>query len=99
MITTRTAMIISLGLFLGVLNYGIQTTLVNYNRLVNPEQPLQIITVEKKDGEVVFMGESFTMEKVRGKLTLMANEFKEMAGDAYCKLVLGYHRFLNGDGH
>lgn len=99
MIATRTAMVISLGIFLGLLNYGIQTTLVNYNCLVNPERPLKIISVEKENGEVNFLGENFTLspESIQEFQVLVVSqtaEIKKMAGDIYKLMAEEYHQSL-----
>lgn len=101
---TKAAVIISLGLFLGMLNYGLQATLINYNRLVDPEEPLKIIAVDEQGDKLSFMGENFSLTRLEiDTLKEELNDLgriglKEIAGDIYRRLIEDYHRYISNDG-
>jgi hypothetical protein len=83
----RHVMIISLGLFLGLLGYGLQTTSVNYNNLVTPGEPLEIIIV-RSSGTVEVMGEKLEfprdgLEAAREQINPSVKYVKERAGNVY----------------
>jgi len=98
MITSRTAIVISLGVFLGLLSYGVQTTVVNYNTLVNPQRPLQIMSIEEESGELGFMGEELSLSQpavaaAKEQMVVKLAGIKEAAGDICEQLFEEYNEF------
>ncbi|GEM_PF-2876184 len=101
MTAARHAMILCLGLFLGLLGYGLQTTSVNYNNLVTSGEPLEIITVEGAGGTVDIMGEEFEfprpgLEAAQEQLNSSVKHVKERAGNVYRWLMDEYNQLLKG---
>ncbi len=96
MITTRIAIVISLGVFLGFLSYGVQTTVVNYNTLVNPKRHLQIMSIERESEEMSFMGEEVELSQpnvdaIKEQMVVKLAGIKELAGDICEQLIEEYN--------
>lgn len=102
---TRKFIVVSLGIFLGLLFYGLQTTLIYYNSLVLNEKPLKMFAVDIQKQKLSFMGKNYVLpdfdpiiqhqgiQPVRKELAKFKNvDLQSMTGDAYRWAIKGYEK-------
>lgn len=72
------AMLFSLGVFLGVIFFGVSVSLTHYNRLVDPEHPLKLLEWQTENGHpgIQLLGETLHLRVNRE----LPGQMREKAG-------------------
>ena len=74
------AVLVSMGVFWGVILFGVNVSLTHFNRLVEPEQPLYLLEwrVEKNDLEINLLGESYHLVLSEDSYVQLRHRYREM---------------------
>lgn len=78
---TNKAVIASLGVFLGLVLFGVNVSLTHFNRLVDPQHPLQMLEwrLEKEQLGIRLLGENLLFQVDREQPGLLAQQVGEKA--------------------
>lgn len=86
-------MIICCGIFLGGLIFGLQTVSDKYNLLVNPGEPLAVISVDRENNEINLLGEKYKLPAINEeKLQEQVGKCRSFAAERYH----GYLEYFKG---
>ena len=90
---TNKAVIASLGVFIGLVVFGVSVSLTHFNRLVDPQHPLQLLEwqLEKEQPGFRLLGENLLFQIDKEHLGQLAQRMGEKA-----EPVLSEIRALNG---
>ena len=74
------AVLVSMGVFWGVIMFGVNVSLTHFNRLVEPERPLHLLEwrVDKNELEIQLLGESYHLVLSEDSYGQLRHRYGEM---------------------